>query len=153
MKKSVITAKILTGSHCNVVTMIPRINLCPSETKFPFNFTRRQFPLRLAYAMTINKSQGQSIKKIGIYLPQPLFSHGQLYVAFSRAENPDNIKVFVENLPNVQGVLPGHEGISIQIILYTKMSLPNSNNIFSPSHLLSFINTISIERERNMISR
>ena len=68
--------------------------------------------------MTINKSQGQSIKKIGIYLPQPVFSHGQLYVAFSRAENPDNIKVFVENLPNVQGVLPGHEGIYTDNIVY-----------------------------------
>ena len=68
--------------------------------------------------MTINKSQGQSIKKIGIYLPQPVFSHGQLYVAFSRVENPDNIKVFVENLPNVQGVLPRHEGNYTDNIVY-----------------------------------
>ncbi|KAG5543980.1 hypothetical protein RHGRI_016660 [Rhododendron griersonianum] len=45
--------------------------------------TRRQFPVRLAYAMTINKSQGQSVKFVGVDLRTPVFSHGQLYVALS----------------------------------------------------------------------
>lgn len=49
--------------------------------------------------MTINKSQGQTISKIGIYLPRPVFSHGQLYVALSRARSIDGIKVFISN-PN-----------------------------------------------------
>jgi len=43
-----------------------------------------------AFALTINKAQGQSLEKIGIYLPFNFFSHGQLYVAFSRATQQSN---------------------------------------------------------------
>jgi hypothetical protein len=47
--------------------------------------------------MSINKSQGQTFKKVGIYLPSPVFGHGQLYVAFSRTSKFQNIKVKIEN--------------------------------------------------------
>ena len=43
--------------------------------------------------MTINKSQGQTIPNVGVYLPAPVFSHGQLYVAMSRATARTNIKI------------------------------------------------------------
>jgi ATP-dependent DNA helicase PIF1 len=43
--------------------------------------------------MTVNKSQGQTIPNVGVYLPAPVFSHGQLYVAMSRATNRTNIKI------------------------------------------------------------
>jgi ATP-dependent DNA helicase PIF1 len=43
--------------------------------------------------MTINKSQGQTIPNVGVYLPDPVFSHGQLYIALSRATAAKNIKI------------------------------------------------------------
>ena len=46
--------------------------------------------------MTINKSQGQTIEHVGIYLPKPVFSHGQLYVALSRCPNFSNLHVYIE---------------------------------------------------------
>jgi ATP-dependent DNA helicase PIF1 len=60
---------------------------------FPFQFKRKQFPIRLNFAMTVNKSQGQTITNVGVYLPAPVFSHGQLYVAISRATTKTNIKI------------------------------------------------------------
>ena len=44
-------------------------------------------------AMTINKAQGQTFSKVGLHLEQPVFSHGQLYVAFSRVRSLNSIKV------------------------------------------------------------
>ena len=46
--------------------------------------------------MSINKSQGQTLQKVGIHLTKDVFSHGQLYVAFSRATAPENISVLLE---------------------------------------------------------
>jgi len=45
----------------------------------PFKFQRRQFPISLCFAMTINKSQGQTLSRVGLYLPQPV-SHMDNYM-------------------------------------------------------------------------
>ncbi|KAF6149202.1 hypothetical protein GIB67_026058, partial [Kingdonia uniflora] len=66
-----------------------------TSDNFPFSMTRRQFPLRLALTMTINKSQGQSVKFVGIDLTTSIFSHGQLYVALSRCTSPKRINVLL----------------------------------------------------------
>ena len=74
-----IKAKIITGGKKNSYVFIPKIILDTGDfTTLPFTLHRRQFPIVLAFAMTINKSQGQSFESVGIYIPRPLFSHGQL---------------------------------------------------------------------------
>jgi ATP-dependent DNA helicase PIF1 len=50
-------------------------------TDMPFEFKRIQFPICRAFAMTINKSQGQSLSVCGLNLENKCFSHGQLYYA------------------------------------------------------------------------
>ena len=54
--------------------------------------------------MTINKSQGQSLGRVGILLRGPVFGHGQLYTAFSRAQKRDCVKMHIVDKPDIQGV-------------------------------------------------
>ncbi|KAH1035116.1 hypothetical protein GYH30_055198 [Glycine max] len=58
---------------------------------------RRQFSFIVSYAMTINKSQGQSLQNVGLYLPKPVFIHGQLYVAFSRVQSKSGLKILIHD--------------------------------------------------------
>ena len=67
-----------------------------SNPTLPFHMFRSQFPLNLAFTFTINKAQGQSFEWNGIYLPDHVFSHGQLYVAFSSSEYSSNTKIIVK---------------------------------------------------------
>ena len=67
----------------------------PNESEVVFQFKRTQFPIKLAFALTVNKSQGQTIKKVGFYINYPLFTHGQLYVALSRVTNREFIKIMI----------------------------------------------------------
>jgi hypothetical protein len=89
----VVEAEIIIGKRAGNVAFNPGINFIFDNNGLPFTFTRKQFLLRLVYAMTINKSQGQSFFHVGLHLVDDVFSHGQLYVAFSRAKAPANIKV------------------------------------------------------------
>jgi PIF1-like helicase/Helicase len=95
MKQRVIEVRLLGGDHAGQTAFIPRITMSPSTDDFPLKLQRRQFPLRLAFAMTINKSQGQSLTHVGLNLQRPVFSHGQLYVALSRCTTPRRIKVLL----------------------------------------------------------
>ena len=99
-----IEAEVATGPLKGKRTFIPRLNITPSDTEnWPFTLCRRQFPVRPAFAMSINKSQGQTFKRVGVYLPRPVFSHGQLYVALSRVGEEDAVKLLVPGLEKVDG--------------------------------------------------
>ncbi|RCV30685.1 hypothetical protein SETIT_6G115000v2 [Setaria italica] len=56
-------------------TLTPN-GLPPHLLKLKIGCPRKQFPIRLSFAMTVNKSQGQTIPNVGVYLPAPVFSHG-----------------------------------------------------------------------------
>ena len=95
MGRYVLDARVITGSNIGDKVYITRLSLSPSDTRVPFQFQRRQFPISICFAMTINKSQRQSLKHVRVYLPQSMFSDGQLYVAMSRVASRSGLKIMI----------------------------------------------------------
>ena len=92
---------------------------------------RRQFPVRLAWAMTINKAQGQTLCQVGLYLPKPVFSHGQLYVALSRVGSSSRLRIVLETT-ETHGHLQSDDrvpsGIYTDNVVWSEALLPNDNS-------------------------
>jgi ATP-dependent DNA helicase PIF1 len=97
MANHVLEAKIMGGKHHGNIIYIPRMDMSPSQSPWPFKLCRRQFPIVVSYSMTINKSQGQSLDWVGLYLPKDVFSHGQIYVAISRVTSKKGIKILIHD--------------------------------------------------------
>jgi len=92
--------EVATGPMEGQRVLLSRLTITPSNVEnFPFTLKRRRFPVRTAFAITINKSQGQTLNRVGVYLPQPVFTHGQLYVAGSHTGDPDGLKICVPGVP------------------------------------------------------
>ena len=128
--RTLITAKLITGDFKGQLVLIPRITLSPNEGRLPFKLNRLQFPVKLAYAMTINKSQGQTLRRVGLYLPDPVFDHGQLFVAFSWVGLPSDIRALI--LDNAsQGRFNGCDGVYTRNVVYKSILLQMS--IISPT--------------------
>ena len=85
------------GDYDGNVELISQISLTPTSTcaEFAFSLQWRQFPVQLAFAISINKAQGQSVKYVGLDLQVPIFSHRQLYIALSRATSSSHVKVLL----------------------------------------------------------
>lgn len=99
---NIIEAEVLTGKQKGNLVFIPRIPIIAND--LPFCFKRLQFPVRLAYSMTINKAQGQTFRFCGVNLKESCFSHGQLYVAFSRVGQKENLFVYAPEYKTVNVV-------------------------------------------------
>lgn len=92
LQNNLIEAVIMMGQFRGQIVLIPRIPLIAED--LIVRFKRLQFPVRLCFAMTINKSQGQSLGQVGLHLRESCFSHGQLYVACSRVGSPSGLHIF-----------------------------------------------------------
>jgi ATP-dependent DNA helicase PIF1 len=73
------------------------INFTAEKQGVPWVLQRRQLPVKLAFALTINKSQGQSLDEVGVDLRRPVFTHGQLYVALSKTTSVQCDKILMDS--------------------------------------------------------
>lgn len=94
-----IEAQILSGEFAGQVRLISRIKLTSTDGELPFVVQRVQFPVRLSFAITINKSQGQSLSTVGVDLRHQVFTHGQFYVALSRVTTLSGLTILLPHVP------------------------------------------------------
>ena len=92
MTDRVMEIRLISGTHAGETHFIPRIKIMSEEADIPFPLCRQQFPVRLAFCMSINKAQGQSLQNVGLDFRSAVFTHGQFYVAVSRAMSVHRIK-------------------------------------------------------------
>lgn len=102
MMNHLLRLRVLSGPFRNRVVSLPKMAITPSDTRLPFQLKRVQFPVIPSFAITINKSQGQSFDCVGVDLTQPIFSHGQLYVAVSRCRSKEKLKFHIPTSDNQQ---------------------------------------------------
>lgn len=111
LDKNLVHCTIFSGDKKGSHVFIPRLCLDNKDIDIPFKLERKQFPLRLAYSMTITKSQGQTFENIGLYLPQPVFTHGQLYTALSRVKSKKGLSVMIKPGRNQGKIFENDENV------------------------------------------
>jgi len=97
--------KLLSGPGNGETVLLPScvFTISPESSGLPFSVRRRQFPLIPAYAVTVHKAQGQTLRTVGLYVTIEMFTHGLLYTALSRTRGWDNIVVF-STLPDATAI-------------------------------------------------
>ena len=83
---NVLELRVGAGPNRGQTMFLPRLPLevDGGDSGLGFSFRRLQFPVKVAFCLTINRCQGQTKQKVGVFLPTSVFTHGQLYVALSR---------------------------------------------------------------------
>ncbi|AET02853.1 PIF1 helicase [Medicago truncatula] len=82
---------------------------------------KKQFSVRLTFAITINKSQRQTILNVEIYLPRHVFSRGQLYVALSKGVSQNSTTVLIK-----EGKKEGEDGDFMKNVVFKDILLSQS---------------------------
>jgi hypothetical protein len=116
--KNMLECEYMFGLRKGERVLIPRITVTSAKGHFPFTLYRKQFPVKLCFAMTINKSQGQTIDFVGLDMKEPAFAHGMTYVALSRVRSWDSLKIAVN---------PEREN-KIKNVVWTEVLLEKDDN-------------------------
>ena len=103
-RQHVLECVVLTGTARGTKVVLPRITLRDDGGVETVRFQRKQFPVRLGYACSIDKGQGQSLARAGILCRTDCFAHGQCYTAFTRPKGPEWLSVFQ---PDPHSDIPG----------------------------------------------
>ncbi|KAJ9073447.1 hypothetical protein DSO57_1039810 [Entomophthora muscae] len=111
--QNTIEVTIISGIYQGRRCLIPRLTMVEEE-EFHFTLQCWQFPIRLGFAMTFNKSQGQSLSHVGVDLTHDPFSHGQLYVALSCTTDVRGIIALID---------PDHNCGQTQNVVYPEVLL------------------------------
>jgi len=120
--KNMLDVEILTGSNAEKRAFLPRYKLKTNASSgLPFILSRKQFSVTLIFSITINKSQGQTISNVGIYLPLHVFSHDQLYVALSRGVSQNSTKILIK-----EGKIEGEDGDFTKNVVFKDILLSQS---------------------------
>ncbi len=84
--RRVLQFQIVSGRSTGSIESLTKVmfTITPEASGLPFTILRRQFPIIPAYCLSVHKAQGQSLLEVGIIFESDPFTHGQLYVAFSR---------------------------------------------------------------------
>jgi hypothetical protein len=139
------SVKVITmGDNEGQTVTIPHITF---KLRMPYGksyqLTRRQFPLRLAYAMTYNRSQSHTLPKVLLDITSPPFSHGQLYIALSHVGDYNNIRFYVTEDQLMQsnisctGFMPTVNNIVYEDVLALNgVNSENHGNILAIDHSL-----------------
>lgn len=115
-----IECQILSGKNIGQEVVLPRLLFKHEEDELcPATFTRKQFPIKICFAMTIAKSQGQTFAgRVGVFLPKPVFAAGALYVAMSRCTDFNNLYFCQPRSPSDQKTV--FNVVSVDIIARLK---------------------------------
>jgi hypothetical protein len=117
---NVLWCRILTGSCVGTDVLIPKIKLVhKADHVYSVSFSWYQFPVSVAFSLKINKAQGQLLLRVLVYLPQPVFGHGQLYVTLSRAKNIPGLLISIFGDPTADKIPETSNVVNLDVIKMT----------------------------------
>jgi hypothetical protein len=91
-------------------------------------FTRRQFPVKLAYSTTINRAQGKTLDRVCVDLRTPVFSHGQLYTALSRVRTINDVAILLKPPDNQDAALAQSSSSTRSVLNIVHQELLNNDD-------------------------